>query len=786
MKTTFKSIVRSYSIWILIGCILAFLLRIVEIVIVSQRHFVPCLIGNEMLGWGVDVILFSAVLALLFLPYLLLCKWSFRAGNIFTGTLLSLLSVAHIAILQYFQELLQPLGGVLQGHTLQQIMFTALTSNVNLEPFVVFSVAAVVAVVALFFLLRKINLPVVAANIITIFSFCCIGFTALVDHYFSKFEGDALPHVVIANKSFTFYKPALYIRFQKERQEQALQIDYQNRNLLFPGKQFVSDDYPLLGKTAHEDVLGPYFQESDSLPNIVYIAVEGLAQMFMDEYHGVRFLPFLDSLAKESLYWTNTVTTSERSYGVAPSLLASTPYGKRNFAEESVKVRHFSIVNLLAKQRYYTSFFYGQPPWGHSKDAFLKRNGINRYAHSYTFPEKYAKIMVGDYFWGYDDLNLAAYATEVMDSLPDSPRLDVYYTGSMHPPFMLENEAYYQQKFDSIIACSDLSKQEKAFVEKYRRYLFTLPATDDALRNLFAYYRRQPYFENTIFVVVGDHPMYGIPFENALRKYYVPLIVYSPLLKKPDTFKSVNSYMDVTPTILSFLHHRYGMEIPPCDAFIGKTLDTCHDFRNTQPIIFMNTSRFIRDILADEYYLSNDRILYKVSDGFDLEQVENKRIKDSLLAMLANFRALNNFVCAENRLIPDTLYYRYAFRKPLLESFQKNYHMNKEEDILSVFPPIETRSDELFFFDFKTKDFNDKPDENYPILVIKASDAESKGSLFWMEFNLTKESGEVHYLIDLSDYSAKPILFESFFWNKHHVAMDVRSADCRFYSITNE
>jgi hypothetical protein len=59
---------------------------------------------------------------------------------------------------------------------------------------------------------------------------------------------------------------------------------------------------------------------------------------------------------------------------------------------------------------------------------------LDKFIDCAQFPEKYSKIIVGDYFWGHHDQNLVQYALDIIkDSLPDAPRLDIFFTGSAHP-----------------------------------------------------------------------------------------------------------------------------------------------------------------------------------------------------------------------------------------------------------------------------------------------------------------------------------------------------------------
>jgi len=105
---------------------------------------------------------------------------------------------------------------------------------------------------------------------------------------------------------------------------------------------------------------------------------------------------------------------------------------------------------------YYTSFFYGQGSWFHKKDRFFKYNNLDLLCDKDQFPEKYDKVIVGadNFFWGYTDKDLFKQAFETLDTLPDplQKRLEIYFTGTSHSPYMISDQTYYDKLFDKHIS----------------------------------------------------------------------------------------------------------------------------------------------------------------------------------------------------------------------------------------------------------------------------------------------------------------------------------------------
>ncbi|RYZ58140.1 MAG: hypothetical protein EOO14_10070 [Chitinophagaceae bacterium] len=119
--------------------------------------------------------------------------------------------------------------------------------------------------------------------------------------------------------------------------------------------------YPLLRNDNSTDALTPFFDLKGQKPNFVFLIVEGLGRDFTGPsaaYGG--FMPFLDSLSGQGLYWSNFLSSAGRSFAGLPSIFGSLPYAKNGFSAlgEAMPVHH-SLISLLKKNGYHTSYFYG-------------------------------------------------------------------------------------------------------------------------------------------------------------------------------------------------------------------------------------------------------------------------------------------------------------------------------------------------------------------------------------------------------------------------------------------
>jgi phosphoglycerol transferase MdoB-like AlkP superfamily enzyme len=70
--------------------------------------------------------------------------------------------------------------------------------------------------------------------------------------------------------------------------------------------------------------------------------------------------------------------------------------------------------------------------------------------------------------------------------------------------------------------------------------------------------KEQPWFDDTVFVLVADHcansaGKVGLPIE----KYHIPFLIYSPKYIAPGEIDKIASQIDIAPTLLSLLDFRY-------------------------------------------------------------------------------------------------------------------------------------------------------------------------------------------------------------------------------------
>jgi uncharacterized sulfatase len=173
---------------------------------------------------------------------------------------------------------------------------------------------------------------------------------------------------------------------------------------------------------------------------------------------------------------------------------------------------------------------------------------------------------------------------------------------------------------------------------------------------MIASYRTRPDFNNTIFVITGDHRMPEIPMTSKLDRYHVPFIVYSPLLKRPSTFNSISTHLDVTPTFVSFLRNYAHIDAPLINNWIGKGIDTIGSFANTHSYALKQTKANLVDYVEGQYWLSEGK-LFRIESDMSLTKSSDEKKTAEMRARFETVKQRNEKLGTRS-LIPDSVYKR--------------------------------------------------------------------------------------------------------------------------------
>lgn len=281
---------------------------------------------------------------------------------------------------------------------------------------------------------------------------------------------------------------------------------------------------------------------SDSLEikkNVVLITIESLSADFMKRYGNEKNItPFLDSLADKSLEFTNLYAVGNRTVrGLEAVTLCLPPTAGESVVKRKDNKNKFTTASVFKKKGYNVNYLYGGDAFFDNMESFFGGNGY-RIVDKKSFSKEeitFANV------WGVCDEDMAKKAIQTMnaDAKTGKPFFSHWMTVSNHRPFTYPN--------NKIDIPGDAKSREGGV--KY---------TDYALRQFFAMAKKQPWFKNTIFVIVSDHCASSAgKIELPLDKYRIPAFIYDPNRTDKREFKKLMSQIDIMPTVFGLLHFNY-------------------------------------------------------------------------------------------------------------------------------------------------------------------------------------------------------------------------------------
>lgn len=286
--------------------------------------------------------------------------------------------------------------------------------------------------------------------------------------------------------------------------------------------------------------------------NIMLITVESLSASFFTRFgNNENITPNLDNIVKKSLFFTHFFATGTRTVrGMEALTLSLPPTPGSSIVKRPNNEGLFSLGSVLGSKGYLSSFIYSGEGYFDNMNYFFGNNGYK------TFDRKdfTQKEVTFENAWGVCDEDLYAKAMQVSDDAwkKGKPFYNFLMTTSNHRPY-----TYPDGKIDIP------SHSGRSGAVKY---------TDYAIGKFFREARKHPWFENTIFVVVGDHCASSagktvLPVAN----YHIPLIIYAPGILQPGEISTLSSQIDFAPTLMGLLNTSYVSKFFGKDILLNKS-----------------------------------------------------------------------------------------------------------------------------------------------------------------------------------------------------------------------
>jgi len=296
--------------------------------------------------------------------------------------------------------------------------------------------------------------------------------------------------------------------------------------------------------------------------NVMIITIESGGSVWYDSLCAIPnddfwgLIPFLDSLASQSLVCRNTITTGRRSvegitavYGGFPTFTPFTymlsPYNNNTLD---------SPARLLRDEGYSTVFYFGCNHGSFNIDQMAHASGFERVVDR----EAYGDESEFDGHWGIFDHAMGEYAALDLSRVRE-PFFAGWFTLNAHNPYT-KPEHWRPDGY----------RHPEPSPERGMEY------TDRAVRRFFELASQQPWYRNTIFIITADHGSRDLKdtvYDTPYIKYHIPFILYTPdgSIAPGAIDDRMMSQFDIAPTVLGLLNYPHDYVALGTDLFDAET-----------------------------------------------------------------------------------------------------------------------------------------------------------------------------------------------------------------------
>ncbi len=159
--------------------------------------------------------------------------------------------------------------------------------------------------------------------------------------------------------------------------------------------------------------------------------------------------------------------------------------------------------------------------------------------------------------WGISDADLFMEVNEILRGVKENPFFACIQTSGNHRPFLVPKDS---RDFKTVQVKKKILRKNGFYsLEEYNGFRFL----DHCLGYYFELARREKYFNNTIFVIIGDHGTMGGARDTrfgdlSFGSFKVPLLIYAPgLIQESGKIATVMSELDVLPTLAGLIGKPY-------------------------------------------------------------------------------------------------------------------------------------------------------------------------------------------------------------------------------------
>lgn len=282
-------------------------------------------------------------------------------------------------------------------------------------------------------------------------------------------------------------------------------------------------------------------------PNVVVVICESFSAYKSSMWgNPLNTTPFFNEISKQGIFFDRCFTPS---YGTARGIWAvitgipDVEYPNTSSRNPAYVDQHSIINEYKGYEKLY--FLGGSSSWANVRGLLT-----NNITGLHLFEEDSYKAKSVD-VWGISDKQLFLEANNTL-SKQTNPFIAVIQTADNHRPYTIPEEDR-----DEFVKKKYSTDSLKRFGFESNDELNAFRYTDFSFKKFIEAARKEKYFDNTIFVFVGDHGIRGDAGDmfpkawsvDGLTTQHVPLLFYSPSRLQPQRIDRTCSQVDLLPSV---------------------------------------------------------------------------------------------------------------------------------------------------------------------------------------------------------------------------------------------
>ena len=333
--------------------------------------------------------------------------------------------------------------------------------------------------------------------------------------------------------------------------------------------------------------------EATTIKNVVLVICESFSA-YKSSMMGnpLNTTPYFNDLKKQGVYFNRAFSPA---YGTARgvwAVLTGTPdvlEGKTSSRNPLAVDQHSIIADFKNYEKYY--FLGGSASWANIRGVLTNNISDLKIFEQGSYQSSEIDV------WGISDKNLFLEANKTL-SKNTKPFFAIIQTADNHRPYTIpaEDLKVFVKK---TVPKDSLLKYGFENNEEYNAFRYT----DFCIEQYIEAAKKEKYFNETLFVFVGDHGIKGdagtmLPksfTEQGLTNMHVPLLFYAPSILQPKEYSIPVSQLDVLPSIASLCN------IPYTNTTMGKNVFITVQQKDNAIFLYDDFNQQI-GVLNNEFY----------------------------------------------------------------------------------------------------------------------------------------------------------------------------------------